>query len=50
MALDPLLAEALADRDELFKNDPQLAAPENKAFKKRLAELYSRRWHMIDFQ
>ena len=46
----PLLAEALADRDELFKSDPQLCAPENKAFKKRLAELYSRRWHMIDFQ
>ncbi|HOX21905.1 MAG TPA: ATP-dependent DNA helicase RecG, partial [Elusimicrobiales bacterium] len=45
-----LLSEALADRDELFRADPRLAAPEHQAFKKRLTELYMRRWHLIDFQ
>ncbi|NLO90479.1 MAG: ATP-dependent DNA helicase RecG [Elusimicrobia bacterium] len=45
-----LLEWALADRDALFSSDPDLSAPENQAFKKRLSALYTRRWHLIDFQ
>ncbi|MFA6583057.1 MAG: ATP-dependent DNA helicase RecG [Elusimicrobiaceae bacterium] len=43
-----MLETAIADRDEIFRQDPNLVKPENFPFRKKLAELYSQQWHLID--
>ena len=43
-----VLSWAVQDREELFAQDPELKKPEHQAFKQRLLELYSRKWHLID--
>lgn len=39
---------AVEDRERLFAADPKLAAPQHRAFRGRLMELYSKKWHLID--
>ncbi|MDD4005003.1 MAG: ATP-dependent DNA helicase RecG [Elusimicrobiaceae bacterium] len=43
-----VLESAILDRDELFTADPNLVRPEHFAFRKKLTELYAKRWHLID--
>ncbi len=43
-----LLGWARADAEELLARDPRLASPEQAPLRRRLAELYERRWNWID--
>ncbi len=43
-----VLETAIMDRDELFNSDPNLVKPEHFSFRKKLTELYSKHWHLID--
>ena len=43
-----LLGWARADAEELLARDARLAAPEQSALRRRLAELYQRQWNWID--
>lgn len=44
-----LLAQAIEDRDSLLAADPELASPENAPLRRRLLELYAKKWSLIDF-
>jgi ATP-dependent DNA helicase RecG len=39
---------AIEDRNDILKNDENLIKPENRNFRKKLQNLYGRRWHLID--
>jgi ATP-dependent DNA helicase RecG len=43
-----ILGYALEDKTQLLKNDPNLIKSENKSFRKKLVNLYSKKWHVID--
>ncbi|MFA5162184.1 MAG: ATP-dependent DNA helicase RecG [Elusimicrobiales bacterium] len=43
-----VLAWAAEDKGELFRRDPELQSPQHRPFRRRLLELYSRKWHLID--
>lgn len=43
-----ILYWAIEDRDELLAQDPALTKPEHALFRRKLAELYQKNWHLID--
>lgn len=43
-----ILYWAIEDRDELLSADPGLIQPEHALFRRKLAELYEKNWHLID--
>lgn len=43
-----ILYWAIEDRDELLTQDPGLTKPEHALFRRKLAELYQKNWHLID--
>ncbi len=43
-----ILYWAIEDRDELLAQDPGLIKPEHALFRRKLAELYQKNWHLID--
>lgn len=43
-----MLTWALEDKDAILARDPLLNSPANMVFRRKLAELYSRKWHLID--
>lgn len=43
-----ILAQAIADKDEVLSIDPQMSAPENIGLRKKLAEQYAAKWNLID--
>lgn len=43
-----ILYWAIEDRDELLAQDPSLTKPEHALFRRKLAELYQKNWHLID--
>ena len=43
-----LLEAAISDRDELLRSDPDLRSPQNAGVRRRLTELYGKKWNLID--
>ncbi|MCX5783484.1 MAG: helicase-related protein [Elusimicrobia bacterium] len=43
-----ILDIAIADGAEMLKGDPNLLNAENKNFRQKLTELYSKKWHLVD--
>ncbi|OGR59651.1 MAG: hypothetical protein A2X34_02205, partial [Elusimicrobia bacterium GWC2_51_8] len=43
-----LLEAAIADREELLHADPDLRAPQNAGLRRKLIELYGKKWDLID--
>ncbi|HAH32158.1 MAG TPA: ATP-dependent DNA helicase RecG [Elusimicrobia bacterium] len=43
-----LLEAAIADREELLRADPDLRAPQNAGLRRKLIELYGKKWSLID--
>jgi len=43
-----LLEAAISDREELLRADPDLRAPQNAGLRRKLIELYGRKWDLID--
>jgi ATP-dependent DNA helicase RecG len=42
------LEAAIADREELLRADPDLRAPQNAGLRRKLIELYGKKWNLID--
>jgi ATP-dependent DNA helicase RecG len=43
-----LLEAAIADREELLRSDPGLRSPQNAGLRRKLIELYGKKWNLID--
>ena len=39
---------AIADREELLRADPDLRLPQNVGLRRKLIELYGKKWNLID--
>jgi len=43
-----VLESAIADREELLRSDPDLRAQQNAGLRRKLVEIYGKKWDLID--